>query len=51
MEKSLDILQSSINFNKMTHSPLQEFLQYTEDDKFKLNKAGIQNTIIDQIDS
>jgi len=51
LEKSLDMLQSSFNINKMAHSPLHDFLQYTEDDRFKLARVGLQNSVIDQIDS
>ena len=45
------MLQSSLNINKMTHSPLPDFLQFTEEDNIKFNKAGIQPSGIDQIES
>jgi len=45
------MLNSSLNNYKLTMSPLQDFLQFTEDDKYKLNRAGIQPSLIDQIDS
>ena len=45
------MLNSSLNLNKLTLSPLQDFLQFTEDDRYKFNRAGIQPSLIDQIDS
>lgn len=45
------MLQSSFNMNKVAHSPLHDFLQYTDDDRFKLAQAGVQHSVIDQIDS
>lgn len=45
------MLQSSFNMNKMANSPLHDFLQYSEEDRFKLARVGIQNSVIDQINS
>lgn len=45
------MLNSSLNINKLTTSPLHTFLQFTEDDKHKLSRAGIEYSAIEQIES
>ena len=51
LEKSLDLLNSSFNMNKLVQSPKPNFLQYNEEDRHKLTKAGVQDLNIEAIDS
>jgi uncharacterized protein (DUF305 family) len=51
LNKSLDLLNSGIKFNEMMLSPHQNFLSLTEEDKYKLARAGVEASGIDQIDS
>lgn len=45
------MLNSSLAINKIPQSPLQNFLQFTEEDRHRLERAGIQPSHIEQIDS
>ena len=50
LEKSLDMLNSSIAINKSSLQPLN-LLQLTDDDRLKMERAGIEPAPIAQIDS
>jgi hypothetical protein len=50
LEKSLDMLNSSIAINKSSLQSLN-LLQLTDDDRLKMERAGIEPAPIAQIDS
>jgi hypothetical protein len=51
LEKSLDMLNSSIALNKASPQQQLNLLQLTDDDRLKMERAGIEPAPIGQIDS
>ena len=51
LEKSLDLLNSSIQIGRTLPNHLNNLLQYTEEDRMKIERAGLKVAEFDEVDS
>jgi len=51
LEKSLDMINSSVAICKSNTPQVMPLIQLTEDDRLKIERVGIQASAIGQIDS